>query len=169
MRFLHLLTVFCVLNFGIEKASARKKATPQPTCWKEAIASQIYPGSVKYIDGDRIRDLKEIISKLDYLKSHGIDATWLNQIFSSLNNGYDINAPMNDFEYFLNNDHQLAINSQPDIVLNPVARHVKGTLEDAHTLLNEDRQQLNIRYNFEMMNIGNDPRDYLFTNCQEKN
>ena len=49
--------------------------------WKEAVIYQIYPRSFKDSNGDGIGDLQGIISKLDYLKSLGIDAIWLNPIF----------------------------------------------------------------------------------------
>ena len=45
--------------------------------WKEAIIYQIYPRSFKDSDGDGVGDLKGIISKLDYIKSLGINAIWL--------------------------------------------------------------------------------------------
>ena len=41
--------------------------------WKEAVAYQIYPRSFMDSNGDGIGDLAGIISKLDYLKSLGID------------------------------------------------------------------------------------------------
>jgi oligo-1,6-glucosidase len=60
--------------------------------WKEAVIYQIYPRSFKDSDGDGVGDIKGIISKLDYLKSLGIDAVWLSPIYDSPNddNGYDI-------------------------------------------------------------------------------
>ena len=60
--------------------------------WKEAVVYQIYPRSFKDSDGDGVGDLKGIISKLDYIKSLGVDVVWLNPIYSSPNddNGYDI-------------------------------------------------------------------------------
>ena len=60
--------------------------------WKEAVVYQIYPRSFKDSDGDGVGDLKGIISKLDYIKSLGIDIVWLNPIYGSPNadNGYDI-------------------------------------------------------------------------------
>ncbi|MGC9152050.1 MAG: alpha-amylase family glycosyl hydrolase, partial [Microbacter sp.] len=44
--------------------------------WKEAVVYQIYPRSFKDSNGDGIGDLKGIISKLDYIKSLGIDVVW---------------------------------------------------------------------------------------------
>ena len=60
--------------------------------WKEAVVYQIYPRSFKDSNGDGIGDLRGITSKLDYLKSLGVDVIWLNPVFSSPNddNGYDI-------------------------------------------------------------------------------
>ncbi|HZE86512.1 MAG TPA: alpha-amylase family glycosyl hydrolase, partial [Puia sp.] len=60
--------------------------------WKEAIVYQVYPRSFKDNDGDGIGDLKGIISKLDYIKSLGVTAIWLNPIYNSPNddNGYDV-------------------------------------------------------------------------------
>ncbi len=42
--------------------------------WKEAIVYQIYPCSFKDSNGDGVGDLRGIISKLDYIKSLGVDA-----------------------------------------------------------------------------------------------
>src|SRR6202142_4420841 len=60
--------------------------------WKEAVVYQIYPRSFKDSNGDGVGDLRGIISKLDYLKSPGVDVIWLNPIYGSPNddNGYDI-------------------------------------------------------------------------------
>ena len=50
------------------------------------------PASFKDSNGDGVGDLQGIISKLDYLKSLGVDVIWLNPIYGSPNddNGYDI-------------------------------------------------------------------------------
>jgi oligo-1,6-glucosidase len=81
--------------------------------WKEAIVYQIYPRSFKDSDGDDVGDIKGIISKLDYVKSLGIDLVWLNPVYSSPNkdNGYDISDYQNIMKEF-------------------------GTMEDFTTLLN---------------------------------
>jgi oligo-1,6-glucosidase len=70
--------------------------------WKEAVVYQIYPRSFKDSDGDGVGDLKGIISKLDYIKSLGINAVWLNPIYSSPNddNGYDISDYRNIMKQF---------------------------------------------------------------------
>ncbi|MEP6926329.1 MAG: alpha-glucosidase [Ginsengibacter sp.] len=97
--------------------------------WKEAVVYQIYPRSFKDTDGDGVGDLKGVISKLDYIKSLGIDVVWLNPIFGSPNddNGYDISdyegimkefGTMKDFDALLKGMHERKIKMVLDLVVN---------------------------------------------------
>ena len=97
--------------------------------WKEAIVYQIYPRSFKDSDGDGVGDLKGIIEKLDYIKSLGVTAVWLNPIYTSPNadNGYDVSdyrdimeefGTMADFDSLLAGMHQRDIKLVMDIVVN---------------------------------------------------
>jgi len=97
--------------------------------WKEAVVYQIYPRSFKDSDGDGVGDLNGILSKLDYIKSLGIDAVWLNPIYSSPNddNGYDVSdyrnimkdfGTMQDFDALLKGMHERNIKLIMDIVVN---------------------------------------------------
>jgi oligo-1,6-glucosidase len=97
--------------------------------WKEAIVYQVYPRSFKDSDGDGIGDLKGIISKLDYLKSLGINTIWLNPIYQSPNydNGYDVSdyykilpqfGSMQDFDNLLKGLHERGIKLVMDVVVN---------------------------------------------------
>ncbi len=97
--------------------------------WKEAIVYQIYPRSFKDNDGDGIGDLKGIISKLDYIKSLGVNVVWLNPIYSSPNddNGYDVSdyrnimkdfGTMADFDSLLKGMHERGIKLVMDLVVN---------------------------------------------------
>jgi oligo-1,6-glucosidase len=97
--------------------------------WKEAIVYQIYPRSFKDGNGDGVGDLKGIISKLDYIKSLGIDVVWLNPIYSSPNddNGYDVSdyrnimkefGTMADFDALLKGLHERGIKMVMDLVVN---------------------------------------------------
>lgn len=54
-----------------------------PKWWKEAVVYQIYPASFKDNNGDGWGDVKGITSKLDYLKSLGVDVVWSSPIFKS--------------------------------------------------------------------------------------
>ena len=97
--------------------------------WKEAVVYQIYPRSFKDSNGDGIGDLRGITSKLDYLKSLGVDVIWLNPIFSSPNddNGYDISdyqgimkefGTMQDFDELLKGMHDRQLKMVMDLVVN---------------------------------------------------
>ncbi len=59
---------------------------------KNAVFYQIYPTSFYDGNGDGIGDLKGIAQKVEYIKSLGVDAVWLNPIFRSpfKDGGYDI-------------------------------------------------------------------------------
>ena len=49
--------------------------------WKEAVVYQIYPRSFMDSNGDGIGDLQGIISRLDYLKTLGVDVIWMSPIY----------------------------------------------------------------------------------------
>jgi oligo-1,6-glucosidase len=118
------------LSCGNEQAAKNKNTTmTDRKWWKEAVVYQIYPRSFKDSDGDGIGDLKGIISKLDYIKSLGIDVVWLNPIFTSPNddNGYDISdyqgimkefGTMADFDAMLKGMHERGIKLVLDLVAN---------------------------------------------------
>lgn len=73
----------------LASASAHKTT---PDWLKTAVFYDIYPSSFKDSDGNGIGDLPGIISKLDYVKSLGVDAIWMNPIYKSgwFDGGYDI-------------------------------------------------------------------------------
>ena len=60
--------------------------------WQSAVFYQIYPKSFQDTDGDGIGDLRGIITRLDYLRTLGIDGIWLSPVCRSpqVDNGYDI-------------------------------------------------------------------------------
>ena len=127
-----LCLIALLLAFGFISKSQTTlitKKTVDKKWWKEAIVYQIYPRSFKDSDGDGVGDLKGIISQLDYIKSLGVNAVWLNPIYSSPNddNGYDVSdyrnimkdfGTMEDFDLLLKGLHQRGIKLVMDFVLN---------------------------------------------------
>jgi len=130
-RFSTLLSVFFC---SIITSQAFAQANPGDSIkdrkwWKEAVVYQIYPRSFKDDNGDGIGDLKGIISKLDYIKSLGVNVIWLNPIYSSPNddNGYDVSdyrnimsdfGTMADFDEMLKGMHERGIKLVMDLVVN---------------------------------------------------
>jgi oligo-1,6-glucosidase len=100
-----------------------------PAWWKEAVFYQIYPRSFKDTNGDGIGDIRGIIDKLDYLKSLGIDAIWINPHYDSPNtdNGYDIRdykkimkeyGTMADFDSLISEMKKRNMRLMIDVVIN---------------------------------------------------
>ncbi|WP_366525111.1 alpha-glucosidase [Flavobacterium sp.] len=128
--FLHLIIIllpFIKMQAQVKNQAAKIEADKK--WWKEAVVYQIYPRSFKDSDGDGVGDLKGIISKLDYIKSLGIEAIWLNPIYQSPNddNGYDISdyrsimkdfGNMDDFDTLLKGLHDRGIKLIMDLVVN---------------------------------------------------
>lgn len=128
---LALLLLVCLLGSCSEDQKKEKitEKTPDRQWWKEAIVYQIYPRSFKDTDADGVGDLKGIIEKLDYIESLGVNAVWLNPIYSSPNNdnGYDVSdyrgimeefGSMEDFDRMLAGMHDRDIKLIMDIVVN---------------------------------------------------
>jgi oligo-1,6-glucosidase len=130
-KFLLLSLLSLIFSFESTRGFGQKE-TPSGYSrkwWKEAVVYQIYPRSFKDSDGDGIGDLKGIISKLDYIKSLGVDVVWLNPIYSSPNddNGYDVSdyrnimtdfGTMADFDSLLVGLHKRGMKMIMDLVVN---------------------------------------------------
>lgn len=97
--------------------------------WKEAVVYQIYPRSFMDSNGDGIGDLQGIISRLDYLKTLGVDVIWMSPVYQSPNddNGYDISdyqaimeefGTMEDFDELLSKAHEKGLKIVMDLVVN---------------------------------------------------
>jgi oligo-1,6-glucosidase len=71
-----------------------KSSYSVPKWWKEAVVYQVYPSSFQSIPGATSGwgSIKGITSRLDYLKSLGIDMVWSSPICKSpqADMGYDI-------------------------------------------------------------------------------
>ncbi|MED3645350.1 alpha-glucosidase [Halalkalibacterium halodurans] len=97
--------------------------------WKESVVYQIYPRSFQDYNGDGIGDIPGIISRLDYLKTLGVDVIWLSPVYDSPNddNGYDIRdykaimdefGTMADWETLLAEIHTRGMKLIMDLVVN---------------------------------------------------
>ena len=113
---------------------------PKTRWYKDAVVYQIYPRSFCDSNGDGIGDLRGIISKLDYIKSLGVNAVWLSPIYKSPNddNGYDISdyrdimdefGTMADFDEMLKGMHDRGIKLIMDLVVNHTSDEHKWFLE----------------------------------------
>ena len=82
------ISVLCLL--AVTGAWAQKPT--QPSWLSDAVFYQIYPSSFQDSDGDGYGDLKGIMSRLDYIKSIGVTAIWLNPVYVSgwTDGGYDV-------------------------------------------------------------------------------
>ncbi len=113
---------------------------PRTKWYKDAVVYQIYPRSFCDSNGDGIGDLRGIISKLDYIKSLGVNAIWLSPIYKSPNddNGYDISdyrdimdefGTMDDFKEMIKGMHDRGIKLIMDLVVNHTSDEHKWFLE----------------------------------------
>ena len=88
MKKLLAFALACVL--AVPGVWAQKPS--QPSWLSDAVFYQIYPSSFQDSNGDGYGDLQGIISRLDYIKSIGVTAIWLNPVYVSgwTDGGYDI-------------------------------------------------------------------------------
>ena len=99
------------------------------TWYKEMSVYQIWPRSFCDGNGDGIGDLKGVLSKLDYIKSLGVDAIWFSPLYKSPQKdyGYDIAdyraiqpeyGTMEDFKAVLDGAHERGLRVIMDLVVN---------------------------------------------------
>lgn len=81
------------LEFTSNKISGKYSIPLNTPRWVDsAVFYQVYPQSFYDSNADGIGDLRGVIRKLDYIKSLGVDAVWINPFFVSPfgDGGYDI-------------------------------------------------------------------------------
>ncbi|MFM2128317.1 MAG: hypothetical protein RIQ86_830 [Actinomycetota bacterium] len=97
--------------------------------WNEAVIYQIYPRSFQDSNGDGEGDLKGITSRLEYVKTLGVDAIWLSPFYKTPNKdgGYDVADPrdvdprfgnLKDAKELFDKSHSLGLRVIVDIVPN---------------------------------------------------
>lgn len=80
-------------TLSLAAAMSLSAQTEHHASWlKDAAVYQIYPSSFQDSDGNGIGDLPGITSRLEYIKSIGVTAVWMNPIFVSgwTDGGYDV-------------------------------------------------------------------------------
>ena len=108
--------------------------------YKDDVIYQIYPRSFCDGNGDGIGDIRGIISKLDYIKSLGVDAVWLSPVYKSPNddNGYDISdyrdimdefGTLDDWKEMVKGMHERGIKLIMDLVVNHTSDEHKWFIE----------------------------------------
>jgi alpha-glucosidase len=93
-KYLQAIALATVVNFVLPFASSQTKPVDPAghQWWQNAVFYEIYPRSFADSNNDGIGDLNGIASKLDYLKSLGVDAIWITPCFPSpqVDFGYDV-------------------------------------------------------------------------------
>ncbi len=108
--------------------------------YKDAVVYQIWPRSFCDGNGDGIGDLWGVLSKLDYIKSLGVDVIWFSPLYPSPNEdyGYDIADYRNispdygDLDLFkkvLDECHKRGMKVIMDLVVNHTSRQHQWFLE----------------------------------------
>ena len=96
--------------------------------WRDAVIYQIYPRSFFDDNNDGIGDLKGIASKLDHIRSLGVDGVWVSPFFRSpmKDYGYDIQdycavdpifGTLDDFDQMLARAHEMGLRVIIDLAL----------------------------------------------------
>ena len=134
--------------------------------WKKSVVYQIYVKSFQDSNNDGVGDLQGIISRLDYLKTLGVDVLWLTPIFKSPNddNGYDISdyydimdefGTMEDMDNLLKEANERGIKILMDLVVNHTSDEHKWFIEAKKSKDNEYRDYYIWRDSVD----GNEPND----------
>jgi alpha-glucosidase len=118
--------------------------------WKHAVFYEIYPRSFQDSNGDGIGDLNGITSRLDYLKSIGVDAIWIAPCYPSpqVDFGYDISDYENidpqygtlaDFDKLVAEAKKRDIRIIMDMVMNHTSDKSAWFIESASSKTNPKR------------------------------
>lgn len=151
----------CLALGALTVAHGQQSPAPQPhqaivsrtsadAWWKHAVIYEVYPRSFQDSDGDGKGDIKGIESRLEYLKTLGIDAIWITPMYPSpqVDFGYDISdyeaidpqyGTMGDFDSLLKTANKHGIKVIMDIVLNHTSDQHPWFLESKSSKTNPKR------------------------------
>ncbi len=115
---------------------------------KNAVFYQIYPNSFYDSNGDGYGDLRGITQKLDYVKSLGVNAIWLNPHYDSpfMDGGYDVRdyfkvsprfGSEQDFDEFIATAHAKGIKVLLDLVPGHTSEQNPDFLKSAEPVPND--------------------------------
>jgi alpha-glucosidase len=118
--------------------------------WQRGTVYQIYPRSFMDSNGDGVGDLPGIISRLDYVRSLGVDAIWISPIYPSpmKDFGYDVSdytaihplfGTLEDFDELLEAAHSRQMKVILDFVPNHTSDQHAWFLESASSRTNAKR------------------------------
>ncbi|KAG9840897.1 alpha-glucosidase, partial [Aureobasidium melanogenum] len=119
--------------------------------WKECVVYQIYPASFQDTNDDGYGDVKGITSRLDYLKSLGIDVIWVSPIYKSpqVDMGYDISdykqiddlyGSLADVDELIAQLHKRDMKLMMDLVVNHTSDQHSWFLESRSSTSNPKRE-----------------------------
>ena len=121
----------------------------QPSWLSDAVFYQIYPSSFQDSDGNGIGDIPGIISRLDYIKSIGVTAIWLNPVYVSgwTDGGYDvIDFYKVDPRFGTNTDLVELVNQAHARGIKVVMDLVAGHSSDQNEWFLQSKEAPNLRY-----------------------
>ncbi len=129
-----------------------------PNWLKNAVFYEIYPQSFYDSNGDGIGDLKGITEKLDYVKSLGCNAIWLNPIYDSpfMDAGYDVRDHKKIAErYGTDADLKELLDKAHSMDMHILLDLVPGHTSDTHQWFQEAKKAKKNEFSDR----------YIFTNC----
>ena len=146
MRLRHII---CALACLMTTTALSAPDPSQPSWLSEAVFYQIYPSSFQDSDGNGIGDIPGIISRLDYIKSIGVTAIWLNPVYVSgwTDGGYDvIDFYKVDPRFGTNSDLVELVNQAHARGIKVVMDLVAGHSSDQNEWFLQSKEAPNLRY-----------------------
>ncbi|MBQ1904915.1 MAG: alpha-amylase [Bacteroidales bacterium] len=146
---MRLRLIICALACLMTTTALSAPDPSQPSWLSEAVFYQIYPSSFQDSDGNGIGDIPGIISRLDYIKSIGVTAIWLNPVYVSgwTDGGYDvIDFYKVDPRFGTNSDLVELVNQAHARGIKVVMDLVAGHSSDQNEWFLQSKEAPNLRY-----------------------